>query len=266
MFKGVDTAMYTNSQKLAAEIFGTFLLVFFGCGTAMVTGAAIVPTSLAFGLSIIAAAYTIGPISGAHLNPAVSFGMFFDGRITLSEAISYTVAQLLGAFLASLCHFVLVLCGMLGRLDIKGETIKASVGDVTFGANDFGTLNFVGALIVEVILTFVFVLVILCVTQSENKGVRDHAACFIALTLVFVHLIGINLTGTSVNPARSIAPAVFAIGGTHGKSLIRLWVFVVGPIAGCFLAALVNTMLIKNKKNGKEDSGSAETETGEEEK
>ena len=241
--------MYTNSQKLTAEIFGTFLLVFFGCGTAMVTGAAIVPTSLAFGLSIIAAAYTIGPISGAHLNPAVSFGMFFDGRITLSEAISYTVAQLLGAFLASLCHFLLVLCGMLGRLDINGETIKASAGDVTFGANSFGTLNFVGALLTEIILTFVFVLVILCVTQSENKGTRDHAGCFIALTLVFVHLIGINLTGTSVNPARSIAPAVFAIGATHGASLIQLWVFVVGPIAGCFLAALVNTMLIKNRKD-----------------
>ncbi len=239
--------MYTNSQKLAAEVFGTFLLVFFGCGTAMVTGAAVVPTSLAFGLSIIAAAYTIGPISGAHLNPAVSFGMFFDGRITLSEAISYTVAQVIGAFLATLCHFVLVLCGMLGYYD-GDEIVKTSIGQVSFGANDFGTLNFLGALIVEIVLTFVFVLVILCVTQSENETTSSHAGFFIALALTFVHLVGINLTGTSVNPARSIAPAVFAIGATDGKSLIQLWVFIVGPLAGCFLAALFNTMLIKNKQ------------------
>ena len=240
--------MYSNSQKLAAEVFGTFVLVFFGCGTAMVTGAAVVPTSLAFGLSIIAAAYTIGPISGAHLNPAVSFGLFFDGRITLSEAISYTVAQVIGAFLASICHLVLVLCGMMGS--------NVSVGNVSFGANGFGSLNFLGALIVEIVLTFVFVLVILCVTQSENESVSTHAGFFIALALTFVHLIGINLTGTSVNPARSLAPAVFAVGATDGKSLLQLWVFIVGPLAGCFLAALFNTMLIKNtaSKKGSEKS------------
>ena len=242
--------MYSNSQKLAAEVFGTFVLVFFGCGTAMVTGASVVPTSLAFGLSIVAAAYTIGPISGAHLNPAVSFGLFFDGRITLSEAISYTVAQVIGAFLASLCHFVLVLCGMLGTSD-GGEVVKASVGNVSFGANGFGTLNFLGALIVEILLTFVFVLVILCVTQSEKESVNTHAGFFIALALTFVHLVGINLTGTSVNPARSIAPAVFAIGATGGESIIQLWVFIVGPIAGGFLAALFNTMLIKNTSDKK---------------
>jgi aquaporin Z len=210
---------------------------------------------LAFGLSIIAAAYTIGPISGAHLNPAVSFGLFFDGRITLSEALSYTVAQIIGAFLGTFCHFILVLCGMLGTVE-GGEIVKTTVSEVSFGANGFGSLNFVGALLTEILLTFVFVLVILCVTQSENESTSEHAGFFIALALTFVHLVGIGLTGTSVNPARSIAPAVFAIGATNGASLTQLWVFIVGPIAGSFFAALFNTMLIKNKKDNKPQKNS----------
>ncbi len=239
--------MYSNTQKYAAEAFGTFVLVFFGCGTAMVTGANVVATSLAFGLSILVAAYTIGPISGAHLNPAVSFGMFFDGRMKIGEAIGYTISQIVGAFVATLCHVVLVLCGMLSYTDMDGDRVKASLSEVSFGANGFGDLNFVGALLTEVILTFVFVLVILCVTQSDDEGTSKHAGLFIAAALTFVHLVGIGLTGTSVNPARSIAPAIFAIGATDGHSLLQLWVFIVGPIAGAFLAAFMNTALIKKK-------------------
>lgn len=239
--------MYSNTQKYAAEAFGTFVLVFFGCGTAMVTGASTVPTALAFGLSILVAAYTIGPISGAHLNPAVSFGLFFDGRLSLPEAIGYSVSQIVGAFVATLCHVVLVLCGMLATFDIEGDKEVASISEVSFGANSFGTLNFVGALLTEVILTFVFVLVILCVTQSDDEGTQKHAGLFIGAALTFVHLVGIGLTGTSVNPARSIAPAIFAAGATDGKSLLQLWVFIVGPIAGAFLAAFMNTALIKKK-------------------
>jgi aquaporin Z len=239
--------MYSNTQKYAAEAFGTFVLVFFGCGTAMVTGANVVATSLAFGLSILVAAYTIGPISGAHLNPAVSFGMFFDGRMKIGEAIGYTISQIVGAFVATLCHVVLVLCGMLSYTDMDGDRVKASISEVSFGANGFGDLNFVGALLTEVILTFVFVLVILCVTQSDDEGTSKHAGLFIAAALTFVHLVGIGLTGTSVNPARSIAPAIFAIGATDGHSLLQLWVFIVGPIAGAFLAAFMNTALIKKK-------------------
>ncbi|MBR1724476.1 MAG: aquaporin [Ruminococcus sp.] len=238
--------MYSNTQKYAAEVFGTFVLVFFGCGTAMVTGASVVPTALAFGLSILVAAYTIGPISGAHLNPAVSFGMFFDGRMSISEAIGYTVSQIIGAFVASLCHVVLVLCGAIQVYD-DGEYVNATIGEVSFGANGFGSLNFLGALLTEIILTFVFVLVILCVTQSEDEGTSKHAGLFIGAALTFVHLIGIGLTGTSVNPARSIAPAVFAAGATDGHSLLQLWVFIVGPLAGAFLAAFMNTALIKKK-------------------
>ena len=239
--------MYSNTQKYAAEAFGTFVLVFFGCGTAMVTGANVVATSLAFGLSILVAAYTIGPISGAHLNPAVSFGMFFDGRMKIGEAIGYTISQIVGAFVATLCHVVLVLCGMLSYTDMDGDRVKASISEVSFGANGFGDLNFVGALLTEVILTFVFVLVILCVTQSDDEGTSKHAGLFIAAALTFVHLVGLGLTGTSVNPARSIAPAIFAIGATDGHSLLQLWVFIVGPIAGAFLAAFMNTALIKKK-------------------
>ena len=239
--------MYSKTQKFLAEAFGTFILVFFGCGTAMVTGAAVVPTALAFGLSILAAAYTIGGISGAHLNPAVSFGMFFDGRMSLTDAIGYSVSQIIGAFIGTLCHVVLVLCGMLSSIDYEGDVVKASISEVSFGANGFGTLNFIGALIVEIVLTCIFVLVILCVTQSDDEGTLRHAGLFIGAALTFVHLIGINLTGTSVNPARSIAPAIFAAGATDGKSLLQLWVFIVGPMAGSFLAAFINTALIKKK-------------------
>lgn len=239
--------MYSNTQKYAAEVFGTFILVFFGCGTAMVTGASTVPTALAFGLSILVAAYTIGPISGAHLNPAVSFGLFFDGRLSIGEAVGYTISQVIGAFIATLCHVVLVLCGALSYIDSDGDKIKASLSEVSFGANGFGDLNFIGALLTEIVLTFVFVLVILCVTQSDDEGTSKHAGLFIGAALTFVHLIGIGLTGTSVNPARSIAPAVFAIGATDGSSILQLWVFIVGPLAGAFLAAFFNTALIKKK-------------------
>ena len=241
--------MYSKTQKLAAEVLGTFILVFFGCGTAMVTGAAVVPTALAFGLSIVAAAYTIGPISGAHLNPAVSFAMFFDGRMTLAEAISYTIAQIIGAFAASVCHVLLVLCGALGYIDGDGDRVTKPISEVGFGANGFGTMNFIGAFATELILTCIFVLVILCVTQSEDEGTSKHAGLFIGLALTFVHLVGIGLTGTSVNPARSIPPAIFAAAATEGKSLLQLWVFIVAPIAGAFMAALINTMLIKKKSD-----------------
>ena len=127
------------------------------------------------------------------------------------------------------------------------DKVKAALSEVSFGANGFGGLNFIGALLTEVILTFVFVLVILCVTQSDDEGTQKHAGLFIGAALTFVHLIGIGLTGTSVNPARSIAPAVFAIGATDGKSILQLWVFIVGPLAGAFLAAFLNTALIKKK-------------------
>ncbi len=227
--------MYSKSQKLVAEFLGTFGLVFFGCGTAIFTNANVVATALAFGLSIVIAAYTIGKISGAHLNPAVSFAMFFDGRMSLSDAIAYSVSQIVGSVCASLCHLIIVACS---ELPIK------SCG---FGANSFGGLNFFGAFLVEVIMTAVFVLFILSVTASKDEGTKTHAGLFIGAALTFVHLIGIPLTGTSVNPARSIGPAIFGAFATNGKSLLHMLVFIIAPMCGAFVAALIYSMVVKEK-------------------
>ena len=127
------------------------------------------------------------------------------------------------------------------------EKVKATVGETNFGANGFGTMNFFGALLTEIILTTIFVVVILAVTQSDDEGTSKHAGLFIGAALTFVHLIGIGMTGTSVNPARSLAPAIFSSGVTDGDSLKQLWVFIVGPMVGSFLAAMINSLLIKDK-------------------
>ena len=231
--------MYSKSQKLLAEFLGTFGLVFFGCGTA-IFGGNTVAIALAFGLSIVAAAYTIGKISGAHLNPAVSFAMYFDKRMSLSDAIAYSIAQIAGSVFASLCHLIIVACS------------RIKISDCGFGANMFGDysasqLNFFGAFIVEVILTAVFILFILSVTASKDEGTRKHAGLFIGLALTFVHLIGIPLTGTSVNPARSIGPAIFGSIATSGKSLLHMFVFIIAPMCGAFVAAAIYIILIKDK-------------------
>ena len=227
--------MYSKTQKLIAEVLGTFTLVFFGCGTAIFSSN-IVAIALAFGLSIVVAAYTVGKISGAHLNPAVSFAMFFDGRMSLADAIAYTVAQVVGAFCASFLHFIIVLCS---DMKIKGTT---------FGANDYSGINFFAALLIEIILTTVFVLVVLSVTGSKEEKVSSNAPLFIGLALTFVHLFGIPLTGTSVNPARSFAPAFFGIAASGGSTIGHLWIFLVGPMCGAFIAALIYSMVIKEKE------------------
>ncbi|MBQ7186323.1 MAG: aquaporin [Ruminococcus sp.] len=232
--------MYTKSQKLLAEFLGTFGLVFFGCGTA-IFGGDLVAISLAFGLSIVVAAYTIGKISGAHLNPAVSFAMYFDKRMSLNDAIAYSVAQIAGSVFASLCHLIIVAC-----------TGRIKIGDCLFGANMFGDYsaaktNFFGALLVEIILTAVFVLFVLSVTGSRDEGTSKHAGLFIGLALTFVHLIGIPLTGTSVNPARSIGPAIFGSIASGGKSLLHMFIFIIGPMCGAFVAAFIYSFLIKDK-------------------
>lgn len=231
--------MYTKSQKLLAEFLGTFGLVFFGCGTA-IFGGALISISVAFGLSIVAAAYTIGKISGAHLNPAVSFAMYLDKRMSLSDAIAYSVAQIAGSVFASLCHLIIVAC------------TRMKIGDCGFGANMFGDysasrINFFGAFLVEVILTAVFVVFVLSVTASKDDGTSKHAGLFIGLALTFVHLIGIPLTGTSVNPARSIGPAIFASIATSGRSLLHMFIFIIGPMCGAFLAACIYIVLLKDK-------------------
>ena len=217
-------------RKYIAEFIGTLTLVLFGTGIAVLSGGNLVATSLAFGLSIVAMAYVIGNISGCYVNPAVSLAMFISKKMDAKEFGLYVVAQVLGA-LAGTGLLYLILN-------------NSSVGVANLGANGYGILSatdislFV-AIIVEVILTFVFVYTILGVTSDESKS--NVAGIVIGLTLAFVHLLGIRLTGTSVNPARSLAPAIFL----GGEALKQVWVFIVAPFVGAALSAVVFKYLNK---------------------
>lgn len=215
-------------KKYLCEFLGTCVLVLFGCGVAVLTNADIVATSLAFGLSIVACAYVIGNVSGCHVNPAVSFAMWIDKRITFKEFLLYTCSQVLGAIAGS---------GLL--VLILNATSLGDYHTIGLGANAFGTMagseiTLLGALVVEIILTFVFVLSVLGVTKEEKNS--SVAPIVIGLTLAFVHVLGIKLTGTSVNPARSLGPAVWL----GGKALEQVWVFIVAPFVGAAFAALVS--------------------------
>ena len=213
-------------KKSIAEIIGTFILVFFGCGSAVFMGAEIgmLGISLAFGLSIVAAAYGIGAISGAHLNPAVSLGMVVAGRMTPKECGQYVIAQIIGAVLAALSIWVIA----SGKADYS--VAENGLGQNGFGAGYLGEYTLISALIFEIIATFLFVTVILGAT--ENGAPAAMAGLAIGLTLAAIHLVGINITGVSVNPARSFGPALFA----GGKALADLWVFILAPLAGGALA------------------------------
>lgn len=211
-------------KKYLAEFIGTFVLVLFGCGVAAVTGCAFpeagyVATALAFGLCIVAMAYSIGNISGCHVNPAVSLGCLLTGRMSGKDFIGYVIAQVLGAIAGAA-----VLMALIGTE--KG-----------LGCNGLYNGSIGLSLLVEVILTFVFVLVILGVTSKIGNG--KLAGLVIGLTLVLIHLLGIPFTGTSVNPARSIGPALFM----GGDALSCVWVFIVAPLVGGALAALVWKLL-----------------------
>ena len=213
-------------KKYLSEIIGTFVLVLFGCGVAVFTNADIVATSLAFGLAIIALAYVIGPVSGCHVNPAITLSMLIDKRISVKDAICYLISQVIGAFLGSLLLMYIVKSSNLGSLEFVG-----------LGQNGFDQQSAIGigllcALVTEIVLTFVFVFAVLGVTADSKKA--NVAPIVIGLTLAFVHLLGIRLTGTSVNPARSLAPAVLM----GGKALEQVWLFIVGPFVGAILAAL----------------------------
>ena len=210
-------------KKYIAEFIGTFTLVLFGTGVAAMTGD-LIATSLAFGLAIIASAYVIGGISGCHVNPAVSLAMALDGRISWKDFLGYVVAQVAGAFAGS---------GLLYY--IFKETI---VGTSRLGVNGYESLSaanisMFAAFIVEVVLTLIFVYAILGVTKDKEKS--SVAPIVIGLTLVFVHLLGFYLTGTSVNPARSLAPAVIQ----SGKALEQVWLFILAPFVGGSLASVL---------------------------
>ena len=214
-------------KKYVAECLGTFVLVFFGCGTAVVSGCAAgnaghLITALAFGLVIVAMAYSVGNVSGCHVNPAVSIGMLVAGKISVKDFVGYVVSQFVGATVgAAVLKAVLSAAGFSG-LGTNGVALGLGV---SFAA--------------EVVLTFVFVYAILGVTSKESNG--SVAGIVIGLTLVLVHLIGIPLTGTSVNPARSFGPALLE----GGEVLSCIWVFILAPLVGGALAAVVHRILNK---------------------
>ncbi|MBE6783209.1 MAG: aquaporin [Ruminococcaceae bacterium] len=219
-------------KKYVAEFIGTFVLVLFACGTAAVSGCATdnknvayLITALAFGLVIVAMAYSIGNISGCHINPAVSIAMLVNGTLSIKDFVGYVIAQFLGATAGA---------GVL-RLILGAES--------SLGANGLYDENALISFVIEVILTFVFVLAILGVTsKKENSAV---AGIVIGLTLTLVHIFGIHFTGTSVNPARSFGPALFV----GGDALTNIWVFLAAPLAGGIIAALVHKFIaLKNEE------------------
>lgn len=213
-----------------AEILGTAILVLFGCGAAVLMGAEIGMTgiSLAFGLAIVAAAYGLGPISGAHLNPAVSLGALLAGRMGAGSFVSYVIAQMIGAVLGAAVLY-LIASGKAGY-DISAN----GLGQNGYGAGYLGEYSVTAALTFEFVMTFLFVTVILGATQPGAPAA--FAGLAIGLTLSAIHLVGITVTGVSVNPARSFGPAVLV----GGKAVADLWVFLVAPLAGGALAGLVH--------------------------
>ena len=213
-------------KKYLAELVGTFVLTFLGCGTAVALGcgsdtASIVGTALAFGLAVVAMAYTIGGISGCHINPAITLGCFLTGRMSSKDCGMYMVFQVIGAILAA---------ALLSLVVNTAEPSAVITTDTGANSCAFGVTN---GLIGEIVLTCIFVLVVLGATSKTNGATNNFAGLAIGLSLVLIHLVGIHFTGTSVNPARSIGPALFA----GGEALSQVWVFIVGPLVGGALAA-----------------------------
>lgn len=218
--------MNVSLKKYAAEFIGTFVLVLFGCGSAATAGGELgyLGIALAFGLSIVAMAYVIGPISGCHINPAVSLAMFMSRKLKGADFIGYVISQILGAIAASALLYAII--------------VSAGMPTTGLGQNGFSPGYGIGitafmAVIVEVVLTFVFIYTILGVTSNESNG--NITGLVIGLTLAFVHILGIALTGTSVNPARSLGPALLL----GGQALSQLWVFLIAPLVGSALAVAV---------------------------
>jgi aquaporin Z len=216
-------------KKLVAEAIGTFTLVLFGCGSAVLAGPEVgqLGISFAFGLAIVAMAYGIGPVSGCHVNPAVSLGVFLAGRMSAGEMVQYWGAQFVGAIAGAGVLYVIA-NGVVGGYEL-GDWALGSNG---FGAGYLGEYNMTAALVFEIVATFLFLVVILGVTQG--KGNPALAGLAIGLTLTVIHIVGIQVTGVSVNPARSLGPAVFA----QGPALSQVWLFFVGPLIGAALAGL----------------------------
>ena len=230
-------------RKAIAEFIGTFVLVFVACGVAALTGGQLVATSLAFGLVIVAMAYSVGRISGCHINPAVSLGCLLTKRMTLKEFLVYVAAQILGGLVGAVAIFGIMKMAGLAIADTAASNLV-----VNYSAKGLTAGTIIGAILVEVILTCIFVYVILNVT-TENSGAGKKAGLLIGLTLTLVHLVGIPLTGTSVNPARSLATALGNLIFTgKATALEQVWIFILAPLAGGALAALLFKLLHKEEK------------------
>ena len=230
-------------KKYFAELIGTFALVLFGCGAAVISGISasgpagigLLGISLAFGLAVVAMAYTIGGISGCHINPAITISMLVARKISAKDALGYIVAQFIGATLGAAVLMI-----------IQKGTPGFSMGEWALGSNGWGEgylagYNTVAAFLTEMIMTFLFLLVIFGTTS--RFGNSNMAGLAIGISLVLIHLVAIPVTGTSVNPARSFGPAIFA----GGKALQQLWLFLAAPIAGGILAALVWTNIFEQE-------------------
>lgn len=218
-------------KKYLAEMIGTMVLVLMGCGVAVslncssncaevANAGTVVGTALAFGLSVVAMAYTIGGVSGCHINPAITFGLLLNKKIELKESAMYMVFQVIGAIVGSTLLWILT----------------ENAGLAGTGANDLQEgVSVAGGLLAEIIFTCVFVLVVLGATSKTNGATNNFAGLAIGLALVLVHLACIRYTGTSVNPARSIGPAIFQ----GGSALSNLWIFILGPFVGSAMAAVI---------------------------
>ena len=212
------------ARKFTAELIGTFILVFFGCGAAVLAGFDVVGQlgiALAFGLAIVAIAYGVGPVSGGHVNPAVSLAVFIAGRMSAREMGLYWLAQIIGAVLGA---------AVLGLI---AQTGFESLGQNGYGAESPGGYSLMAGALFEVVATAIFVIVILGVTGWGGQG--PFAGLAIGLTLAVIHIVGIQVTGVSVNPACSFGPAVLA----GGEALTQLWLFIVAPMVGAGLGALL---------------------------
>lgn len=212
-------------KKYLAELVGTMVLTLLGCGTAVSLNcgfdtASVVGTAVAFGLAVVAMAYTIGGVSGCHINPAITLGCLLTKRISCKDGIMYMIFQVIGAIIGAAILYAFTSCD------------QAQAGGTLTGANSCGEHGVMTGFIVETVLTAIFVLVVLGSTDSK-KGAGNFAGLAIGLSLILIHLVGIHYTGTSVNPARSIGPAIFQ----GGQALTDLWVFIAAPFLGAAIAA-----------------------------
>ena len=230
-------------KKIIAEFIGTFVLVFCACGAAILTDT-VVGAALAFGLVIVAMAYSIGNVSGCYINPVVSFAMFLRKEIDFKTFLAYVCAQVCGAFIGSL---LLAVCLGFNFGALGGNEIQALLKEVDGFELKLTAVSYIAAFISEIVLTMIFVLAILGATDSKQPHGK-RAGLIIGGALVLVHLLGLSLTGTSVNPARSLAPAVLQAFAGNATSLAQIWIWLIAPMVGAACAVILYNVITGKKK------------------